>query len=72
MRTWIVETLDNPYIDIKVNTEYEGELDIEQINELGLTWWACEECEKEEFEIIDKYTYKCKNCGHQDGIPYLP
>lgn len=76
--TWVAEHLDNPFIELRVlrcwsvkETDYEGELDIFQINELGLTWWACLECDKEEFEILDSHTYKCKNCGKEFEIPYI-
>lgn len=73
----ISDHLEN-YIDLQIhwrkgiNTQYEGELNIEQINELGLTWWECSNCQKEEFEILDTFTYKCKKCGNTAEIPYLP
>lgn len=75
--TWVAEHLDNPFIEMRVlwqrgvETDYEGELDIDQINELGLSWWACEKCDKENFEIVDTYHYKCKNCNHIGEIPYI-
>ena len=76
--TWVAEHLYNPYIEMRVlrcwsvkGTDYEGELNISQINELGLSWWACEKCDKEEFEIIDAQNYKCKKCGHIGKIPYI-
>lgn len=75
LTTWIAETMEN-YIDLKVRwqkgieTDYEGELNIKQINELGLTWWACAECDQEEFEIIDDENYKCKKCGNINKIPW--
>lgn len=75
LTTWIAETMEN-YIDLKVKwqkgieTDYEGELNIKQINELGLTWWACPECDQEEFEIIDDENYKCKKCGNINKIPW--
>lgn len=76
--TWVAENLENPFIELRVTrcwsvkeTEYEGELDIFQINELGLTWWSCPECDKEDFEILtDKENYKCKNCEKIFEIPY--
>ena len=75
---WVAETVDNPFIEIRVTrcwsvkeTEYEGELDISQINELGLAWWSCDNCDKEDFEIIDDETYKCKNCNEEFKIPYV-
>ena len=78
LKTWIAETVDNPFIAIRVTrcwsvkeTDYEGELDIRQINELGLSWWECEDCSKEDFEIIDDFNYKCKKCGNEFKIPYL-
>lgn len=74
----VAQHLDNPYIELSVRrcwnvkeTEYDGELNIKQINELGLTWWACPECDTEDFEIIDTYTYKCKNCKNEFEIPYV-
>lgn len=76
--TWVAETVDNPFIEVRVircwsvkETEYEGELDISQINELGLTWWGCPNCDKEEFEIINDKTYRCKNCNKEFEIPYV-
>lgn len=75
--TWVAETIDR-YIDLRVircwgvKTKYEGQLNIQQINEIGLAWWCCEHCENEEFEIIDKYTYRCMKCGKTGKIPYLP
>ncbi len=78
LATWVAETVDNPFIELRVlrcwevkGTDYEGELNILQINELGLSWWACEKCDKEEFEIIDAQNYKCKECGHIGKIPYV-
>lgn len=76
--TWIAERLDNPYIELRVlrqwnakETDYEGQLDIFQINELGLSWWACENCEGEDFEILSEEIYKCKKCGKAFKIPYV-
>lgn len=76
--TWVADHLDNPFIELRVlrcwsvkETDYEGELNIEQINELGLAWWSCPECDKEEFEIISEYEYQCKNCKGIFGIPYV-
>lgn len=75
----VAQMLDNPYIELRVlrcwqvkGTDYEGELNIYQINELGLAWWWCPECNNEDFEIIDTYIYKCKKCGNIGEIPYLP
>lgn len=65
------------YIDLRVywkrgiETDYEGELNIFQINELGLTWWCCNKCDNDTFELLDEYTYKCKKCGYEDEIPYI-
>ena len=50
-------------------TEYLA--NIYQINELGLSWWWCPECNNEDFEILDNYTYKCKKCGNIEKIPYI-
>lgn len=75
--TEIAQTLYNPFIELRVlrkwgiETDYEGELNIEQINELGLAWWDCPNCNKEEFEILDKFHYKCKSCGKEFEIPYI-
>ncbi len=74
--TWVAGTVDR-YIDLKVKrcwgveTKYEGELNIQQINELGLAWWCCEHCENEEFEILDIDSYRCMKCGHIGNIPYI-
>ncbi len=78
MGLWVAETVYNPFIDLRIlrcwsvkETDYEGELNIDQINELGLTWWACDKCDNEDFEIIDGEHYKCKNCGNIGEIPYI-
>lgn len=78
MGSWVAEHLNNPYIELKVariwfveGTDYEGELNIFQINELGLTWWACEDCDQDDFEIINAQEYKCKNCEEVHKIPYI-
>lgn len=77
MGTFVAEHLDIPYIEIRIlwkrglETDYEGELDIFQINELGLTWWDCPKCGKEDFEIITDREYQCKNCGNIEAIPYV-
>lgn len=76
--TWVAELVDNPFINVRVTrcwsvkeTDYDGELNIKQINDLGLTWWSCENCDKENFEIINDDTYKCKNCNKIFEIPYI-
>ena len=78
MGTWVADHLENPFIQLRVTrcwsvkeTEYDGELDIAQINELGLTWWSCPKCDNEEFTIISDYEYQCKNCKHIEAIPYI-
>lgn len=79
MNTWVAETVYNPFIELRIlrcwsvkETDYdEGELNIEQINKLGLSWWVCNNCDKEDFDIIDEYHYKCKNCGNEGEIPYV-
>lgn len=71
----IADFIEN-YTDLKIHwergtkTNYEGELNIKQINELGLAWWICPNCESEDFEILNKEKYKCKKCGYIDEIPY--
>ena len=77
MNTWVANTVDNPFINVRVTrcwsvkeTDYEGELDVKQINNVGLAWWCCEECECEDFEIINGGTYRCKTCGKVAEIPY--
>lgn len=78
MSSWIAEPLDNPYIELRVTrcwnikeTNYSGILNIFEINKLGLTWWSCQECDNERFEILDTQTYKCKKCGKINSIPYI-
>lgn len=78
MGSWVAEPLDNPYIELRVTrcwsikeTNYSGILNIFEINELGLTWWNCPECNKEEFEILNEDEYQCKNCKHIEEIPYV-
>lgn len=75
--TWVTGCLDNPFIELRVTrcwnvkgTDYYGELDINQINELKLSWWSCANCDNEEFEIVDNEHYKCKNCNYEGEIPY--
>ena len=75
--TWVAETVENPFIEVRIKrcwsvkeTDYEGELDIFQINELGLAWWSCPNCDKEDFEIIDREKYKCKSFNRVFKIPY--
>ena len=77
LRSWVAETVENPFIDIRVTrcwsvkeTDYEGELDIFQINELSLAWWDCPNCSKEDFEIINCEKYNCKSCNQEFEIPY--
>ena len=74
----VAEHVENPFIDLRVTrcwsvkeTDFEGELDIDQINQLGLSWWDCPECQNEDFDIINGYQYKCKNCGYEGEIPYI-
>lgn len=76
--TWVAETVYNPFIEMRVcriwsvkETDYRGELTIEQINELGITWWDCSNCYGEDFEILDTHHYKCKKCGAENEIPYV-
>ncbi len=76
--TWVAETVDNPFINVRVTrcwsvkeTDYDGELDIVQINDVGLSWWDCENCNKEDFEIVDHCHYRCKNCNNIGEIPYI-
>ncbi len=54
-----------------IETDYEGELDVFQINELGLSWWVCPNCDEEEFEILSEEICKCKKCGEEFEIPYI-
>lgn len=77
--------LDNPYIELRVTLcrsvkqekidkyiKGKGLLNIFDINNVGLTWWDCPECENEEFEILDDgYHYRCKNCNKEFEIPYV-
>jgi Zn finger protein HypA/HybF involved in hydrogenase expression len=72
----VAQLIDNPYINLRIKrcwqvegTNYKGELDIYQINELGLAWWWCPNCENENFEMLDDQTYKCKKCGETNKIP---
>lgn len=74
---WVAETVENPFIDLKIRrcwsvkeTDYDGLLDIYKINDLKLTWWECSNCCKDNFEIINEITYKCKDCNNEDEIPY--
>lgn len=78
--TFVAETVNNPYINVRVllhkynHTDLvkePRELTIKEINDAGLIWWCCPECEDDDFEIIDTYNYKCKKCGHEDEIPYI-
>lgn len=78
LSTWVAETVYNPFIELRIRrcwsvkgTNYEGELDIYQINELGLSWWSCTNCDNDEFETIDNKHYKCKKCNYEGEIPYV-
>lgn len=52
-------------------TEYEGVLDVEQIYEVGIIWFQCDNCGDDDFKFIDNgENYKCKACGHADRVPY--
>ena len=52
-------------------TEYEGELNMEQIAELGLIWWTCRNCGERKFAILNDDECKCLNCSTIQEIPYL-
>lgn len=53
-------------------TEFEGILSIQQICDLGLAWWECEECGRSNFEILnDEQNFKCRDCGLEDNVPYV-
>lgn len=72
---------DNPFIELKGNmmkrdgkplmTEFNGVLNIQNIYDLGLTWFWCTECDSDDFEFIDEYEFKCKSCGLIQEIPYI-
>lgn len=75
--TDVGQTIYN-YIDLRVwwcrgaePVDYEGELDIGQINDAGLAWWDCPNCGEEEFEILDGGHYVCKSCNQEFEIPYI-
>ena len=83
-KTDLPEQLENPFIELRVTRcwnvdrekieKYIKEkivLDIYEINNLGLSWWSCPECDNEDFNIIDDYTYKCNNCKNEFEIPYI-
>jgi hypothetical protein len=53
-------------------TEFEGILSIQQICDVGVAWWECEECGGENLEIIDDgQKFKCRDCGFIDNVPYV-
>lgn len=71
----ISDFIDN-YIDLRIEwkkgikTEFYGELDIFEINKLGLTWWSCPECDGADFTIIHDFKYLCNKCDKEFEIPY--
>lgn len=61
-----------------VRTEHEGVLNVKQMAEIGqgLLWFGCLECGNDDFDFSkeidgDYFKYKCKNCGHEDDVPYI-
>jgi hypothetical protein len=79
----ISEYADNVITDIEghlcrnnnkkpIITEIEGILNVQQICDLGLAWWDCEECGDDDFEILNyESEFKCRKCGFIDDIPYV-
>jgi hypothetical protein len=79
----IYENAENILTDVKGNvckgwdnkgiyTEFSGILTTQQICDVGLAWWECEECGGNDFEIIDNdQKYKCRDCGLVDSVPYV-
>ena len=77
---------DNPFIDISghlcrdknkkpITTDFSGELEIQQIVDVGLAWWTCEgnegNCESKQFEMFDNgFKWKCQICGKDGNTPY--
>lgn len=72
----IISSFIDNYIDLRIHwekgikTESYGELDIFEINKLGLTWWDCPECETDDFTIIHEFKYRCNKCDKEFDIPY--
>lgn len=56
-----------------IETKNQGLLTMEELMPLGYrTWWKCAECSAEhQFEYVILDRYKCKNCGHIGGIPFV-
>jgi len=78
----ISEHIDNPITDVKgslcrhdkkpITTEIEGKLTTQQICDLGLAWWDCEECGDDNFEIFNHESeYRCRSCGFVENVPYV-
>ena len=77
---------DNPFIDISghlcrdknkkpITTDFSGELEIQQIVDVGLAWWTCEgnegNCESKQFEMSDGgWKWKCRVCGREGHTLY--
>ena len=55
-----------------LKTDYEGFLDVNKMNEIGIIWFDCCKCGDHDFEFIDhEENYRCKACGHIDSVPYV-
>ncbi|WP_427340906.1 hypothetical protein [Caloranaerobacter sp. DY30410] len=80
----ILDYLENPFVDIRghlvrdsrtnkpITTEYEGELNIFQLQELGLLWFECYACGSDNIEILKGADqFKCLECGSIEDIPYV-
>lgn len=76
--------INNPIIKIKgelcykylprykrpIVTELLGVLTTQQVCDLGLSWWNCDECSGRVFEIFDHESKcRCLSCGFIDEIP---
>ncbi len=53
-----------------ITTEYSGELDVQQIVDVGCAWWSCDglngECESKSFDMLQKgWIWKCRECGKE-------
>jgi hypothetical protein len=52
-------------------TDYEGILNVKQLNEIGIVWFNCMDCGDDSFNFNENLTkYICENCGYEGVVPY--
>lgn len=78
--TFVAETVYNPYMNVRIKlckynhtdlAKNPKVLTIKEINDAGLSWWCCPECDDDDFYIINAQWYRCCKCGTKNKIPYI-